>query len=139
MTQHHLLLVFKQLSSLFLLFIFQIPPHSSYLLHLSPLSLCVSVSFICLRWATPTPGDHFGGRYIDHHWLHPGGLHHAGLRRLLLHWREPQHGRPSRIACQQQLYGMPKRCKSALCYAITHILVADGSLQLLCFYGILEF
>lgn len=114
-----------------------LPCFSSSFFKFSPLflssasvtALCLSVFFICLWWATPTPGDHFGGRYIDHHWLHPGGLHHAGLGRLLLHRREPKHGRPTRIARQQQLYGMPKRCKSALCYAITHILLADCSLQ----------
>lgn len=43
MTQHHLTLVFKQLSSLFLLLILQISPHS-YLLYLSPLSLSCSAS-----------------------------------------------------------------------------------------------
>lgn len=59
----------------------------------------------------PTPGDHLGRWYIDHDGLHAGGLHDAGLGRLLLHRREPQHRRPARVAGQQQLHGLPERRK----------------------------
>lgn len=84
-------------------FFFLSPPHSSN----------ISLLLLFTSSISDGPGDHIGGWYTDHHRLHPGGLHHAGLRWLLLHRREPQHGRPAGIARQQQLHGMPQRRKSA--------------------------
>lgn len=108
--QPHPSLVFNPLSSLFFLLILLISLHSHYSVFLSIPAISLSLSpsfFICLFWAMPMPGDHFSGWYIDHHWLHPGRLHHVGLRWLLLHWRKPQHRRPAWITSQQQLHGLP--------------------------------
>lgn len=51
-------------------------------------------------------GDHISGWDPDHHGLHTGRLHHAGLGWFLLCGWEPQHCWSAWISCQQQLHGL---------------------------------
>lgn len=51
-------------------------------------------------------GYDLSGWDSDDHRLHPGRLHHAGIRRLLLCGRQPQHRGPAGVSSQQQLHGL---------------------------------
>lgn len=53
---------------------------------------------LALAMCCPLTGHNLCRRDPHHHWLHPGRLHHAGIRWFFLRGWEPQHCRPAWIS-----------------------------------------